>query len=457
MSYPHHPLADIFPLIEGDEFQALVASIRICGQRDPIMLHGAMVLDGRNRQRACIAAGVEPRYEDFTGTDALAFVIDKNLRRRHLDESQRAFCAAKLANLAHGGDRKSDEKQAANLPLETEIPDLTQADAARLMNVSERSVRSAKAVQERGTLELQEAVARGALPVSVAEGVARLEPEKQRDIARQAESGDVKGAKAQVKKGAREERERALGGIQAALPTKRYGVILADPEWRFEVYSRETGMDRSADNHYPTSATDAICQRDVKSIAADDCVLFLWATAPMLPDALKVMAAWGFTYKSHIIWQKDKIGTGYWFRNQHELLLVGTRGNVPAPAMGTQWTSVLLGPVTRHSAKPELFLEMIEKYFPTLPKIELNRRGPARPGWDAWGNESEPEAQREDPALTAAPAPSGDEPEASAMSPCTQGDGAVQDRKSVSTAPHIPDGEHPLDIPGFLKRQKAEA
>jgi N6-adenosine-specific RNA methylase IME4 len=194
-------------------------------------------------------------------------------------------------------------------------------------------------------------------------------------------------ATTEEKKTRRENRERVLGECQAALPDKRYGVILADPEWRFEVYSRDTGMDRAADNHYPTSATDAICARPVGDIAAKDCALFLWATVPMLPDALRVMEAWGFQYKSHCIWAKDRPGTGYWFRNMHELLLVGTRGDVPAPAMGTQAFSFQPAPLGEHSAKPECFLEMIEAYFPTLPKIELNRRGPARPGWDAWGNE----------------------------------------------------------------------
>jgi N6-adenosine-specific RNA methylase IME4 len=186
----------------------------------------------------------------------------------------------------------------------------------------------------------------------------------------------------------RAERELELAAKQVGLPTKRYGVIVADPEWRFEPYSRETGMDRAADNHYPTSATEIIAQRDVASIAAEDCVLFLWATVPMLREALQVMDAWGFTYKSHAIWNKVHIGTGYWFRNQHELLLVGTKGDIPAPAMGEQFASVLTIARKEHSAKPEQFLELIEQYFPTLPKIELNRRGPPRPSWHAWGNET---------------------------------------------------------------------
>jgi len=189
------------------------------------------------------------------------------------------------------------------------------------------------------------------------------------------------------KKRARENREKILGGMQLALPDKKFGVILADPEWRFATYSRDSGLDRAADNHYPTSETDAICARPVGDIAAPDCVLFLWATAPMLPDALKVMGAWGFEYKSHTIWKKDRIGTGYWFRNQHELLLVGTRGKIPAPAMGTQSASVIDAPVAKHSQKPDCFYELIEGYFPTLPKIELNARRP-RDGWESWGNEA---------------------------------------------------------------------
>jgi N6-adenosine-specific RNA methylase IME4 len=187
-------------------------------------------------------------------------------------------------------------------------------------------------------------------------------------------------------------RERELADKIRALPEKKYGVIVADPEWRFEPWSRETGMDRAADNHYPTSCLEVIMSRDVASIAADDCALFLWATQPMLPHALLVMAAWGFDFRSHGVWEKERKGegrgTGYWFINEHEIFLFGVRGKIPCPAPGEQSRSVLHAPVGAHSAKPEKFLEMVEQYFPNLPKIELNRRGDARPGWDAWGFEA---------------------------------------------------------------------
>ena len=153
----------------------------------------------------------------------------------------------------------------------------------------------------------------------------------------------------------------------------------------------DAGKLLAAENHYTTSPTEIIAARPVADIAADDCVLFLWATVPMLLHATAVMAAWGFEYKTHFMWKKSRVATGFWNRNQHELLLVGTRGDVPCPAPGTQWSSVIEAPTRRRSEKPDQYLEMIEAYYPTLPKIELNRRGPARPGWDAWGNEAEAE------------------------------------------------------------------
>lgn len=206
--------------------------------------------------------------------------------------------------------------------------------------------------------------------------------------------------KQQVKRDRREERERQLGAriadgnaalLAAGAAGKRYGVIYADPEWRFEPWSRETGMDRAADNHYPTSPVEAIMARPVNAIAAHDSALFLWATRPMLPQALAVIEAWGFAYKSCCVWGKrregDGRGPGYIFTDESELLLYATRGQVPAPAPGTQWPSLIMAPVGEHSVKPARFRELIESYFPTLPKIELNARD-AHEGWDCWGAEA---------------------------------------------------------------------
>ena len=211
---------------------------------------------------------------------------------------------------------------------------------------------------------------------------------KREEIARKAGRVSLDLMRDGDKRERRAARESHLGEMQAAanlkLPDKRYGVILADPEWRFEPWSRETGLDRAADNHYPTSVTEVIAARPVQDIAAKDCVLFLWATVPMLSHALAVIAAWSFEYRTNFAWVKDRIGTGYWNRNRHEHLLVGVKGNVPAPAPGAQWESMIEAPIGRHSEKPAVVYELIESYFPNLPKIELNARC-ARQGWDRWG------------------------------------------------------------------------
>jgi N6-adenosine-specific RNA methylase IME4 len=190
----------------------------------------------------------------------------------------------------------------------------------------------------------------------------------------------------------REERERELGARQLAYPDKIYGLILCDDEWDHEVWSRETGMDRHAANHYPTAGdahtAEEIHERTKRRLTpADDCVLAMWTTNQHLAVAVELMALRGFRYVTNYCWGKDKIGLGYWNRERHELLLIGIRGAPPAPASGTQWDSLVMAPRAEHSAKPECFLEMLEEYFPTLPKIEINRRGPPRSGWDAWGNE----------------------------------------------------------------------
>lgn len=158
MAIPFHPLAEIFPLMEGAEFDELVGSIKANGLRHPIVLLDEKILDGRNRYRACEAAGIRPTTEPFTGRDPVAFVIDENVHRRHLNESQRGMVAAKLATLRHGGDRSK-----------APIGALTQEKAAQALNVSERSVQRAVKIRDFGTPEQITAVERGEASVTAME------------------------------------------------------------------------------------------------------------------------------------------------------------------------------------------------------------------------------------------------------------------------------------------------
>jgi N6-adenosine-specific RNA methylase IME4 len=354
----------------------LVENIRGSFQREPIVVFEGKILDGRHRYKACVEIGIEPKFSTFEGTpqDAIEYIIATNMTRRHLDESQRAMVAAKLANMKSGRQAKTGP----NGPL------VSNSQAADRLSVGRSSVTRAKRVLSGGSEELIKAVEDGEIAVSVGFKIAEMSHDLQREIV-----ADPRPDQA-IKKAARKDRERELADktITASLAanTKLYNVIYADPPWRFEAYSEETGMDRSADNHYPTMSIDEIKELTVP--AADDAVLYLWATVPMLPEALAVMSAWGFTYKSHIAWVKDKIGTGYWTRNKHELLLIGTRGKIPAPMMGTQPPSAMAVDLLAHSEKPPIFAMMIEHLFPTVPKLEMFCRS-ARPGWDVMGNEAD--------------------------------------------------------------------
>ncbi len=174
----------------------------------------------------------------------------------------------------------------------------------------------------------------------------------------------------------------------AAELTGQYPILYADPPWQYE-HPPMGSTARSIEAKYPTMTLEQI--KKIKPPAHDDCVLFLWATTPKLPECLEVMKAWGFNYRTNMVWVKDKIGTGYYIRNQHELLLIGRRGDLPLPEPGTQPSSVLHAPRTEHSAKPLEAYEAIEKMYPQFQGLwfELFLRGAARENWaGGWGNEA---------------------------------------------------------------------
>lgn len=208
---------------------------------------------------------------------------------------------------------------------------------------------------------------------------------------------EARKAQQDAKRARRDEREREFAGKIQALPgAKKYGVVLCDDEWDYETWS-EAGKDRHASNHYETASNAHTAAelhertKDRFECAADDCALWMWTTTAHAKIAHQLMELRGFVYKSQVAWDKEIPGTGHWFINQHEVLLLGTRGNVPAPAPGTQWPSIIRERKREHSRKPEKSYQLIESYFPSVPRIELNCRGKPRPGWDAWGNEAESE------------------------------------------------------------------
>ena len=167
------------------------------------------------------------------------------------------------------------------------------------------------------------------------------------------------------------------------LPDGTYNLIYADPPWRYEHCKTDN---RKIENQYPTMELDDICALEVQSVAAPDCVLFLWATSPKLSESIQVIEAWGFNYRTCMAWVKDRIGMGYYARQRHELLLIATQGTPHPPSESNRPDSVTEAPREEHSKKPDRFYEIIESMYPKAEKVELFCRRP-REGWTAWGNE----------------------------------------------------------------------
>lgn len=165
------------------------------------------------------------------------------------------------------------------------------------------------------------------------------------------------------------------------LPEGSFEIIYADPPWNYEFSMSERGDPKES---YDTMSVDEICA--LKIPASENAVLFLWATNPKLEEALKVIKAWGFQYRTNLVWVKDRFGTGYYFRGQHELLLVAKKGDTQAPNESNRFPSVLFAPCKEHSRKPLEVYDLIEKMFPNQKYLELFARNRRR-GWVAWGNE----------------------------------------------------------------------
>ena len=167
--------------------------------------------------------------------------------------------------------------------------------------------------------------------------------------------------------------------IKLPSPKGSFDIIYADPPWKYDFSVSES---RAIESHYCVMTIEEI--KKMKIPDSKNAVLFLWATAPKLQEALEIIITWGFEYKTHAIWDKEIIGMGYWFRGQHELLLVSTKGKSIPPETTNRFSSIIREKRKSHSRKPEKVYEILESMFPEQKKIELfaTKR---RPGWIFWG------------------------------------------------------------------------
>jgi N6-adenosine-specific RNA methylase IME4 len=347
------------PPLSAGEQQALAAHVARQGAvLVPLEITSeGVVLDGHARLRAALElplALVPVRI--VACQNELEYMLDAALQRRHLDPSQKAALIVERDHYQQARAQAA-QRSRANLNNSPEVAKLPPRGKTR--DLAARQGCSARTIQDVATVhqhdpELFQQIKEGRLAANVA---ARRVRRTRRD-AQLPEAGPM--------------------------PDGLFELVYADPPWQL---GNPDGA-HAPENHYKTRPLQEI--KEEQPPVTKNAVLFLWAVPCLFPEALEVMAPWGFTYTGQIVWVKPSIGLGNWVRYQHELLLIGRKGSWPCPQPEDRVPSVIQAPRGRHSQKPELFYELIERMYPQASKLELYARGTPRPGWAAWGNEVSP-------------------------------------------------------------------
>ena len=388
------PIA-IYDIVVGERYRKdlgalgpLKASITELGLLHPVVIDGdRRLLVGGRRLEACKQLGMLtiPAVTAASLSELRQRVMaekDENVCRepfkpsemvamgRKITEFERALSEQRQREGGKKGGRplKNDSKSFTKVPSKQDNSRRTASIAAKACGVSHTTFLKAEEVVEAATQE----------------------PEKYSHLVKQMdEKGKVDAAFSKLKHAKRREE---LADRKVVLPPGTFSVIYADPPWSYS----NSGLEQSANAHYETAGIEGICSlkddtgRKVSDIAHESSVLFMWATSPLIPEAIRVIEAWGFQYKACFVWVKNKApGMGWWVQTRHELLMVGVKKKTPHPSEKAD--SVVTADVGRHSAKPDVFAELVERLYPG-PKdgthyVELFARR-KREGWSLFGNES---------------------------------------------------------------------
>ncbi len=397
---PVHPAAQLFPLMEPRQLDQLAESIRDSGQRLPIVLCDGKILDGRNRWLACASLGIEPRTVEWDGVGSpWRFVWDHNGQRRDLPADRRVAIWVELKQADetwHAEQRRLHEAANRARSEATKLrPRVDTPFGSRLAPASDDPQES-EITSEPSRLSCDKspgspehahtrlAAETGTSPTTCARvlAIAKQRP----DLFSRVVAGEMSATEA-----ARQAKRDRVAERCGALPTStRYRVIYADPPWEYgDTRAGLAGYAATAAaDHYPTMSVKELCALDVRELADDDAVLFCWATFPLLDDALTVVKAWGFSYKTAFVWSKGRANLGHYHNASAELLLVATRGSCLPDAEAREDQVQAVKRTGRHSEKPEHFRQLIDRLYPHGRRIELFRRGDVPEGWDTWGNEA---------------------------------------------------------------------
>lgn len=377
--------------------EELAESIREVGLLNPITVtEDLRLVAGYHRLEAYRALGRETipaTIVSLAELDESLAELDENLVRSELTALERMVLVARRKKFYEakypetkrpkGGRRKRGNGEKIS-------PLGFTADTARKAGVTRRSVQQ----EVRIATQLAPEAVRLLWGTSVAESklelsrLAKLEPSRQREVAKEIGCRRAKTVKEAVRNLNRKSQLESIGAYLP--PPGRYGVIVADPPWPYERGS-EGGTHRGA-VPYPVMSIEDICAQEIP--ADDDCVLFLWVTNAFMREAFVVLDAWGFESKTLLTWIKDRMGLGNYLRNQTEHAILAIKGKPEVHL--TDQSTVLRAPVTGHSRKPDEFYSMVEELCPAVARLDLFARE-HREGWVSAGPELPPPAEDAEP------------------------------------------------------------
>lgn len=391
---------DLIPALTEEEYKQLEANILSEGIRDSLLVWNGILIDGHNRYEIATKHGLsyDVQEKEFADrAEAERWIILNQFGRRNLSAYDRSILALKLKPIIEAKAKKNlvthtkegyqglqisakannEEKQGcqksdkADVVVAPKKPIDTRKEIAKAAGVSHDTIAKVEKIQAKATPEIKKAVKSGEMSINQAYQATRREEKK-----------------AEVKKRIDDYAKVQTGVIDIKKAEKKYNIIYADPPWRYW----ESG-NKNQSEHYSTMTIEDICNLPIKDIAADDSVLFLWVTYPILDSAFKVIESWGFKYSTAaFVWVKKNktadtpfFGCGAWTRANSELCLLATRGSVQR--LDATISQVIESPIEEHSKKPDAVRELIERLVGKLPRVELFCRHPAD-GWDVWGNEA---------------------------------------------------------------------
>lgn len=367
----------LIPALSAEEYGQLEENILHDGIRDALIVWDGILLDGHNRYE--IAQKYDLPYEvqemSFDSrADAEIWVIKNQLGRRNISVTVRYDLAKRLKPRIEAKAKENliAGAEMTNTGLQKSVKAVnTQKEIAKIVGVSHDTIAKLEKIDTQAPPEIKKAVWAGEMSVNQGYQATRREEKK-----------------AEVQKRIEEYAEVQTGVIDIEKPEKKYNIIYADPPWRYW----ESG-NKNQSEHYKTMTIDDICSLPVKDIVAENSVLFLWVTYPILAEAFRVIEAWGFKYSTAaFVWVKKNkaadspfFGCGAWTRANSELCLLATRGSVQR--LDATISQIVESPIEEHSKKPDIVRELIERLVGKLPRVELFCRNPAD-GWDVWGNEA---------------------------------------------------------------------